>query len=307
MVETRDLVQQTINSQHQTRLLVKKVDVIGVIQSKIDDKVKTLDEDVKQIKTKIDNLDIDEFENNTKELSTNVEIVANNQEFIKSEFGNIINQTDEIDKSITETKKKLLSELNGSEKANTEQLNNIDERVQGIELLIQTHVEDTSLSHIEDNIKNVKGQIEDLKLEFSSQSTSIDEVLTSVQNHIQILKKKENEVSTLNQSFASLMGKTTKILIDVDDKVCRLSPIYSAPTMDEVENSYRELASQDVLDLLSELHGYQKNVEQESIPEDIGTELVTEEQSEQKTKELTEQEKATTHKKGFLSSLFGGE
>ena len=144
MVETRDLVQQTINSQHQTRLLVKKVDVIGVIQSKIDDKVKTLDEDVKQIKTKIDNLDIDEFENNTKELSTNVEIVANNQEFIKSEFGNIINQTDEIDKSITETKKKLLSELNESEKANTEQLNNIDERVQGIELLTQTHVEDIS-------------------------------------------------------------------------------------------------------------------------------------------------------------------
>lgn len=306
MVETRELVKQTISLQHQTGLLVKKVDVVGVIESKINTKIDSFREGINTTKEKLDNINIQNLEMSTKTLNDRVEILVDNQVEIKDGITNIINQTDDIDESINKVRDQLLSALDEGEKANVEQLNNLSERVTDIERLTQEHVEDTSLSIIKDDIDHVKSHITDLEQEFDEHTTSLDKLLSEVQGHIATLRQKEREVSTLNQSFASLMGKTTKILIDVDDKVCRLAPLYTSPTMDELENSYRELASQDVLDLLSELHQTKSNNAIQSDEESVDTHE-TEERVYDHTYYDEDKEKVTQHKKGFLASLFGGE
>lgn len=308
----KNLSQHVISLQHQNRLVEKKVDVVGVIQSKVEGKLDDTSELLTQYIERTNQFSNDEVNAQSEELVKTVDGLKARQESTQKDLHALLEHTDVIDSALAKALEETTSQLERQQLTNLTQLGALSDRIENIDHAANRHMEHTQLTKVEEHFSAVHETVEHVNDENGSSNAKIDVILGRISERAKELETSTKQLHGMNDSFAELMSTVETTLASVDEKVCQASPLYSGPSAEDITNSFRELANIDVEGLLSTLKSDDLDELQKVETEDTLTEVnpsTDEEVDESPISEVEEsqqvEEPQPEEKHGFFARLFG--
>lgn len=312
MEEMKNLSQHVIALQHQNRLVEKKVDVVGVIQSKVEGKLDDTNELLTQYIEHTNQFSNDEVNSQSEELVKTIDGLKSRQENTQADLHALLEHTTVIDQALTKALEETTSQLERQQLTNLTQLGALSDRIENIDHAANSHMEHTQLTKVEEHFSAVHETVEHVNDENGASNAKIDVILGRVSERAKELETSTQQLHDMNESFAELMSTVESTLASVDEKVCQASPLYSGPSAEDITNSFRELANMDVDGLLSTLKS--DDLDSDDVQNtDINTEDT---ESEEPSTSVDEYEADDTsnseveepqveEKHGFFARLFG--
>ena len=307
----KNLSQHVIALQHQNRLVEKKVDVVGVIQSKVEGKLDDTRELLTQYIEHTNQFSNDEVNSQSEELVKTIDGLKSRQENTQKDLHDLLEHTDVIDNALAKALEETTSQLERQQLTNLTQLGALSDRIENIDHAANRHMEHTQLTKVEEHFSAVHEKVEHVNDENGASNAKIDVILGRVSERAKELETSIQQLHDMNESFAELMSTVESTLASVDEKVCQASPLYSGPSAEDITNSFRELASMDVEGLLSTLKSDDLNSDENAQHTDIDNTETVEANAfvdEQEVDELPigeVEEPQVEEKHGFFARLFG--
>lgn len=316
MEEMKNLSQHVIALQHQNRLVEKKVDVVGVIQSKVEGKLDDTNELLTQYIEHTNQFSNDEVNSQSEELVKTIDGLKSRQENTQADLHALLEQTTVIDQALTKALEETTSQLERQQLTNLTQLGALSDRIENIDHAANRHMEHTQLTKVEEHFSAVHETVEHVNDENGASNAKIDVILGRVSERAKELETSTQQLHDMNESFVELMSTVESTLASVDEKVCQASPLYSGPSAEDITNSFRELASMDVEGLLSTLKSDDLDSDENDSDENVqhadidNTETVeasasVDEYEADKTISSEVEEQPVEEKHGFFARLFG--
>ena len=316
MEEMKNLSQHVIALQHQNRLVEKKVDVVGVIQSKVEGKLDDTNELLTQYIEHTNQFSNDEVNSQSEELVKTIDGLKSRQENTQADLHALLEHTTVIDQALTKALEETTSQLERQQLTNLTQLGALSDRIENIDHAANRHMEHTQLTKVEEHFSAVHETVEHVNDENGASNAKIDVILGRVSERAKELETSTQQLHDMNESFAELMSTVESTLASVDEKVCQASPLYSGPSAEDITNSFRELANMDVEGLLLTLKsddlGSDENDSDENVQHaDIDNTETVEANASVDEYEVDEspigdvEEQPVEEKHGFFARLFG--
>ena len=316
MEEMKNLSQHVIALQHQNRLVEKKVDVVGVIQSKVEGKLDDTNELLTQYIEHTNQFSNDEVNSQSEELVKTIDGLKSRQENTQADLHALLEHTTVIDQALTKALEETTSQLERQQLTNLTQLGALSDRIENIDHAANRHMEHTQLTKVEEHFSAVHETVEHVNDENGASNAKIDVILGRVSERAKELETSTQQLHDMNESFAELMSTVESTLASVDEKVCQASPLYSGPSAEDITNSFRELANMDVEGLLSTLKSDDLDSDENDSDEnvqhaDIDNTETVEASASVDEQELDEspisevEEQPVEEKHGFFARLFG--
>lgn len=307
----KNLSQHVIALQHQNRLVEKKVDVVGVIQSKVEGKLDDTNELLTQYIEHTNQFSNDEVNSQSEELVKTIDGLKSRQEHTQADLHVLLEHTTVIDQALTKALEETTSQLERQQLTNLTQLSALSDRIENIDHAANRHMEHTQLTKVEEHFSAVHETVEHVNDENGASNAKIDVILGRVSERAKELETSTQQLHDMNESFAELMSTVESTLASVDEKVCQASPLYSGPSAEDITNSFRELANMDVEGLLSTLKSdnldSDENVQHADIDntETVEASASVDEYEADKTISSEVEEQQVEEKHGFFARLFG--
>lgn len=312
----KNLSQHVIALQHQNRLAEKKIDVVGVIQSKVEGKLDDTRELLTQYIEHTNQFSNDEVNSQSEELVKTIDGLKSRQENTQNDLHALLEHTTVIDQALTKALEETTSQLERQQLTNLTQLGALSDRIENIDQAANRHMEHTQLTKVEEHFSAVHETVEHVNDENGASNAKIDVILGRVSERAKELETSTQQLHDMNESFAELMSTVESTLASVDEKVCQASPLYSGPSAEDITNSFRELANMDVEGLLSTLKSDDLNSDENDSDENVqhadidNTETVeasasVDEYEADKTISNEVEEQPVEEKHGFFARLFG--
>ena len=257
--ELQQLSQNTIQLQHDTRLAAKKIDVVGVIQSKVNDALGDLKDAVQKQSELVRRVDPHTFVIEREQFVQGANELSKQQKAMLTALSNIIEKTDEINKSMTSAKVGVMDELHRQQETNRTQLTNLATRIDEVNASVKQHLKITSLENVLKSVDYVETETNKLSRRARDTYKHLENTLHELDEQIGDLRQKGQMIQSINTTFEQLMDNMSSTLASIDDKVCQASPLYTGPSSDEIEASFRELATHDISELVAELRAGQSH------------------------------------------------
>ena len=316
MEEMKNLSQHVIALQHQNRLVEKKVDVVGVIQSKVEGKLDDTNELLTQYIEHTNQFSNDEVNAQSEELVKTIDGLKSRQENTQADLHALLEHTTVIDQALTKALEETTSQLERQQLTNLTQLGALSDRIENIDHAANRHMEHTQLTKVEEHFSAVNETVEHVNDENGASNAKIDVILGRVSERAKELETSTQQLHDMNESFAELMSTVESTLASVDEKVCQASPLYSGPSAEDITNSFRELANMDVEGLLSTLKSDDLDSDENDSDENVqhadidNTETVeasasVDEYEADETISSEVEEQPVEEKHGFFARLFG--
>lgn len=316
MEEMKNLSQHVIALQHQNRLVEKKVDVVGVIQSKVEGKLDDTNELLTQYIEHTNQFSNDEVNSQSEELVKTIDGLKSRQENTQADLHALLEHTTVIDQALTKALEETTSQLERQQLTNLTQLGALSDRIENIDHAANRHMEHTQLTKVEEHFSAVHETVEHVNDENGASNAKIDVILGRVSERAKELETSTQQLHDMNESFAELMSTVESTLASVDEKVCQASPLYSGPSAEDITNSFRELANMDVEGLLLTLKSDDLDSDENDSNENVrhadinNTETVeanasVDEYEADKTISSEVEEQPVEEKHGFFARLFG--
>lgn len=311
MEEMKNLSQHVISLQHQNRLVEKKVDVVGVIQSKVEGKLDDTSELLTQYIERTNQFSNDEVNAQSEELVKTIDGLKARQEGTQKDLHTLLEHTDVIDSALAKALEETTSQLERQQLTNLTQLGALSDRIENIDHAANRHMEHTQLTKVEEHFSAVHETVEHVNDENGASNAKIDVILGRISERAKELETSTQQLHDMNDSFAELMSTVETTLASVDEKVCQASPLYSGPSAEDITNSFRELASMDVEGLLSTLKSDDLNSDESVQHTDIDNTETVEASAAVDEQEVDEspigevEEPQSEEKHGFFARLFG--
>ena len=316
MEEMKNLSQHVIALQHQNRLAEKKIDVVGVIQSKVEGKLDDTRELLTQYIEHTNQFSNDEVNSQSEELVKTIDGLKSRQENTQNDLHALLEHTTVIDQALTKALEETTSQLERQQLTNLTQLGALSDRIENIDHAANRHMEHTQLTKVEEHFSAVHETVEHVNDENGASNAKIDVILGRVSERAKELETSTQQLHDMNESFAELMSTVESTLASVDEKVCQASPLYSGPSAEDITNSFRELANMDVEGLLSTLKSDDLDSDENDSDENVqhadidNTETVeasasVDEYEADKTISNEVEEQPVEEKHGFFARLFG--
>lgn len=308
MEEMKNLSQHVIALQHQNRLVEKKVDVVGVIQSKVEGKLDDTNELLMQYIEHTNQFSNDEVNSQSEELVRTIDGLKSRQENTQNDLHALLEHTAVIDQALTKALEETTGQLERQQLTNLTQLGALSDRIENIDHAANRHMEHTQLTKVEEHFSAVHETVEHVNDENGASNAKIDVILGRVSERAKELETSTRQLHDMNESFAELMSTVETTLASVDEKVCQASPLYSGPSAEDITNSFRELASMDVEGLLSTLKSDDLDIDESQTveTEDAPTEVITSTDEDVEASPISDVEEPQPEEKhGFFARLFG--
>ena len=306
----KNLSQHVIALQHQNRLVEKKVDVVGVIQSKVEGKLDDTNELLTQYIEHTNQFSNDQVNAQSEELVKTIDGLKSRQENTQADLHTLLEHTTVIDQALTKALEETTSQLERQQLTNLTQLGALSDRIENIDHAANRHMEHTQLTKVEDHFSAVHETVEHVNDENGASNAKIDVILGRISERAKELETSTQQLHEMNESFAELMSTVESTLASVDEKVCQASPLYSGPSAEEITNSFRELANMDVEGLLSTLKSDDLDSDEDvqNTDSDAEDHEAVESNTSVETEELSTdeiEEPQVEEKHGFFARLFG--
>ena len=316
MEEMKNLSQHVIALQHQNRLAEKKIDVVGVIQSKVEGKLDDTRELLTQYIEHTNQFSNDEVNSQSEELVKTIDGLKSRQEHTQADLHALLEHTTVIDQALTKALEETTSQLERQQLTNLTQLGALSDRIENIDHAANRHMEHTQLTKVEEHFSAVHEKVEHVNDENGASNAKIDVILGRVSERAKELETSTQQLHNMNESFAELMSTVESTLASVDEKVCQASPLYSGPSAEDITNSFRELANMDVEGLLSTLKSDDLDSDENDSDENVQHADIDNTETVEASASVDEQEidespigevkePQVEEKHGFFARLFG--
>lgn len=315
----KKLSNDTIKLQHEIRLASKKVDVVGVIQSKVKDNVESLRDSVVDYHSDVLKIDTASISEGRERLFNKYQELEHQHTLVVDQLGQLLNKTDDIDQALSESRQRALEELDRQQVVTTVQMDNLSESVADASQKLDDHIKHVDLSDIERGVIRVGDGIETFLSSVSESHKQMDEELAHVNASLDNLSNQQKTVDELNVLFHDTVKTLRETLKSIDDKVCQISPLYTGPSAKDIEESFHQMANTDITHLMDELHDKYQQTTKEVVDivssntsdnvdevEPIVVTLPDESPQELPIVESNTNDDIKQPKKGFFARLFGG-
>lgn len=315
----KQLSNDTIQLQHEVRLASKKVDVVGVIQSKVKDNVESLRDAVVDYHSDVLKIDTASISEGREQLFDKYKALEDKHELVIGQLEQLTDKTDDIDKTLSESRQQALDELDRQQVVTTVQMDNLSASVAEASQKLDDHIKHVDLSDIERGVIGVGEDVESFLSIVGESRKQMDDELTNINASLDDLSGKQKTVDELNILFHDTVKTLRETLKSIDDKVCQISPLYTGPSARDIEESFNKMASTDITHLMDELHSkYQQTTKEvvdimqpseSDIIDDAEPIIVTlpdESPQESPVIKVDLDNDVEKPKKGLFARLFGG-
>lgn len=315
----KQLSNDTIQLQHEVRLASKKVDVVGVIQSKVKDNVESLRDAVVDYHSDVLKIDTASISEGREQLFDKYKALEDKHELVIGQLEQLTDKTDDIDKALSESRQQALDELDRQQVVTTVQMDNLSASVAEASQKLDDHIKHVDLSDIERGVIGVGEDVESFLSLVGESRKQMDDELTNINASLDDLSDKQKTVDELNILFHDTVKTLREMLKSIDDKVCQISPLYTGPSARDIEESFNKMASTDITHLMDELHSkYQQTTKEvvdimqpseSDIIDDAEPIIVTlpdESPQESPVTNVDLDNDVEKPKKGLFARLFGG-
>ena len=319
MSDMKQLSNDTIQLQHEVRLASKKVDVVGVIQSKVKDNVESLRDAVVDYHSDVLKIDTASISEGREQLFDKYKALEDKHELVIGQLEQLTDKTDDIDKALSESRQQALDELDRQQVVTTVQMDNLSASVAEASQKLDDHIKHVDLSDIERGVIGVGEDVESFLSLVGESRKQMDDELTNINASLDDLSDKQKTVDELNILFHDTVKTLRETLKSIDDKVCQISPLYTGPSARDIEESFNKMASTDITHLMDELHSkYQQTTKEvvdimqpseSDIIDDAEPIIVTlpdESPQESPVTNVDLDNDVEKPKKGLFARLFGG-
>lgn len=316
----KQLSNDTIQLQHEVRLASKKVDVVGVIQSKVKDNVESLRDAVVDYHSDVLKIDTASISEGREQLFDKYKALENKHELVIDQLEQLTDKTDDIDKALSESRQQALDELDRQQVVTTVQMDNLSTSVAEASQKLDDHIKHVDLSDIERGVIGVGEDVESFLSIVGESRKQMDNELTNINASLDDLSGKQKTVDELNILFHDTVKTLRETLKSIDDKVCQISPLYTGPSARDIEESFNKMASTDITHLIDELHSKYQQTTKEVVDimqpsesdtiddaEPIIVTLPDESPQESLVMKVDLDNNVEKPKKGFFARLFGGD
>ena len=316
----KQLSNDTIQLQHEVRLASKKVDVVGVIQSKVKDNVESLRDAVVDYHSDVLKIDTASISEGREQLFDKYKALENKHELVIGQLEQLTDKTDDIDKALSESSQQALDELDRQQVVTTVQMDNLSTSVEEASQKLDDHIKHVDLSDIERGVIGVGEDVESFLSIVGESRKQMDNELTNINASLDDLSGKQKTVDELNILFHDTVKTLRETLKSIDDKVCQISPLYTGPSARDIEESFNKMASTDITHLIDELHSKYQQTTKEVVDimqpsesdtiddaEPIIVTLPDESPQESLVMKVDLDNNVEKPKKGFFARLFGGD
>ena len=263
MSDMKQLSNDTIQLQHEVRLASKKVDVVGVIQSKVKDNVESLRDAVVDYHSDVLKIDTASISEGREQLFDKYKALEDKHELVIGQLEQLTDKTDDIDKAFSESRQQALVELDRQQVVTTVQMDNLSASVAEASQKLDDHIKHVDLSDIERGVIGVGEDVESFLSIVGESRKQMDNELTNINASLDDLSGKQKTVDELNILFHDTVKTLRETLKSIDDKVCQISPLYTGPSARDIEESFNKMASTDITHLMDELHSkYQQTTKE---------------------------------------------
>lgn len=319
MSDMKQLSNDTIQLQHEVRLASKKVDVVGVIQSKVKDNVESLRDAVVDYHSDVLKIDTASISEGREQLFDKYKALEDKHELVIGQLEQLTDKTDDIDKALSESRQQALDELDRQQVVTTVQMDNLSTSVAEASQKLDDHIKHVDLSDIERGVIGVGENVESFLSIVGESRKQMDNELTNINASLDDLSGKQKTVDELNILFHDTVKTLRETLKSIDDKVCQISPLYTGPSARDIEESFNKMASTDITHLMDELHSKYQQTTKEVVDiiqtsesdtiddaEPIIVTLPDESPQESLVTKVDLDNDIEKPKKGFFTRLFGG-
>ena len=319
MSDMKQLSNDTIQLQHEVRLASKKVDVVGVIQSKVKDNVESLRDAVVDYHSDVLKIDTASISEGREQLFDKYKALEDKHELVIGQLEQLTDKTDDIDKALSESRQQALDELDRQQVVTTVQMDNLSTSVAEASQKLDDHIKHVDLSDIERGVIGVGEDVESFLSIVGESRKQMDNELTNINASLDDLSGKQKTVDELNILFHDTVKTLRETLKSIDDKVCQISPLYTGPSAIDIEESFNKMASTDITHLMDELHSKYQQTTKEVVDiiqtsesdtiddaEPIIVTLPDESPQESLVTKVDLDNDIEKPKKGFFARLFGG-
>ncbi len=316
----KQLSNDTIQLQHEVRLTSKKVDVVGVIQSKVKDNVESLRDAVVDYHSDVLKIDTASISEGREQLFDKYKALEDKHELVIGQLEQLTDKTDDIDKALSESRQQALDELDRQQVVTTVQMDNLSTSVAEASQKLDDHIKHVDLSDIERGVIGVGEDVESFLSIVGESRKQMDNELTNINASLDDLSGKQKTVDELNILFHDTVKTLRETLKSIDDKVCQISPLYTGPSARDIEESFNKMASTDITHLMDELHSKYQQTTKEVVDimqpsesdtiddaEPIIVTLPDESPQESLVMKVDLDNNVEKPKKGFFARLFGGD
>ena len=316
----KQLSNDTIQLQHEVRLASKKVDVVGVIQSKVKDNVESLRDAVVDYHSDVLKIDTASISEGREQLFDKYKALEDKHELVIGQLEQLTDKTDDIDKALSESRQQALDELDRQQVVTTVQMDNLSTSVAEASQKLDDHIKHVDLSDIERGVIGVGEDVESFLSIVDESRKQMDNELTNINASLDDLSGKQKTVDELNILFHDTVKTLRETLKSIDDKVCQISPLYTGPSARDIEESFNKMASTDITHLMDELHSKYQQTTKEVVDimqpsesdtvddaEPIIVTLPDESPQESLVMKVDLDNNVEKPKKGFFARLFGGD
>lgn len=316
----KQLSNDTIQLQHEVRLASKKVDVVGVIQSKVKDNVESLRDAVVDYHSDVLKIDTASISEGREQLFDKYKALEDKHELVIGQLEQLTDKTDDIDKALSESRQQALDELDRQQVVTTVQMDNLSTSVAEASQKLDDHIKHVDLSDIERGVIGVGEDVESFLSIVGESRKQMDNELTNINASLDDLSNKQKTVDELNILFHDTVKTLRETLKSIDDKVCQISPLYTGPSARDIEESFNKMASTDITHLMDELHSKYQQTTKEVVDimqpsesdtiddaEPIIVTLPDESPQESPVTKVDLDNNVEKPKKGFFARLFGGD
>ena len=320
MSDMKQLSNDTIQLQHEVRLASKKVDVVGVIQSKVKDNVESLRDAVVDYHSDVLKIDTASISEGREQLFNKYKALEDKHELVIDQLEQLTDKTDDIDKALSESRQQALDELDRQQVVTTVQMDNLSASVAEASQKLDDHIKHVDLSDIERGVIGVGEDVESFLSIVGESRKQMDNELTNINASLDDLSGKQKTVDELNILFHDTVKTLRETLKSIDDKVCQISPLYTGPSARDIEESFNKMASTDITHLMDELHSKYQQTTKEVVDimqpsesdtiddaEPIIVTLPDESPQESLVMKVDLDNNVEKPKKGFFARLFGGD
>lgn len=320
MSDMKQLSNDTIQLQHEVRLASKKVDVVGVIQSKVKDNVESLRDAVVDYHSDVLKIDTASISEGREQLFDKYKALEDKHELVIGQLEQLTDKTDDIDKALSESRQQALDELDRQQVVTTVQMDNLSTSVAEASQKLDDHIKHVDLSDIERGVIGVGEDVESFLSIAGESRKQMDNELTNINASLDDLSGKQKTVDELNILFHDTVKTLRETLKSIDDKVCQISPLYTGPSARDIEESFNKMASTDITHLMDELHSKYQQTTKEVVDimqpsesdtiddaEPIIVTLPDESPQESLVMKVDLDNNVEKPKKGFFARLFGGD
>ena len=319
MSDMKQLSNDTIQLQHEVRLASKKVDVVGVIQSKVKDNVESLRDAVVDYHSDVLKIDTASISEGREQLFDKYKALEDKHELVIGQLEQLTDKTDDIDKALSESRQQALDELDRQQVVTTVQMDNLSASVAEASQKLDDHIKHVDLSDIERGVIGVGEDVESFLSIVGESRKQMDNELTNINASLDDLSDKQKTVDELKILFHDTVKTLRETLKSIDDKVCQISPLYTGPSARDIEESFNKMASTDITHLMDELHSKYQQTTKEVVDiiqtsesdtiddaEPIIVTLPDESPQESLVTKVDLDNDIEKPKKGFFARLFGG-